>query len=61
MILPTKIFRLKIIFAEGMAVKENPFFAEIPVHQNKGHHLEVQLSVPLKKVLPLKRSILFFH
>ena len=33
-----------IIFAEGMAVKENPYFSEIPVEANKGHHLEVKLS-----------------
>ena len=50
----------KIIFAEGMAVKENPFFAEIPVHQNKGHHLEVQLSVPLEDDFTIKKKHFIF-
>ena len=43
-----------------MAVKENPFFAEIPVHQNKGHHLEVQLSVPLEDRFTIKKKHFIF-
>jgi len=34
----------KIVFAEGIGVKENPFFNTIPIQVNKGHHL----SVPIK-------------
>lgn len=33
-----------LVFAEGMAVKNNPFFSDVPVHQNKGHHLQVKLG-----------------
>jgi hypothetical protein len=47
-----KDFQFKnIIFAEGMGVKENPFFSEIPVEPNKGHHLEVNFQKKLK-ILP---------
>ena len=48
MILPTKIFHLKNNLCRRNGGQKKPFFAEIPVHQNKGHHLEVQLSVPLE-------------
>lgn len=40
-----KEFRFKnIVFAEGMGVVENPYFKDIPVNPNKGHHLKVKLS-----------------
>lgn len=49
-----------IIFAEGMGVKENPFFSEIPVHQNKGHHLEVKLSQDLEEGYTIKKKHFVF-
>ena len=33
----------KIIFAEGIGVRNNPFFKNIEIHPNKGHHLEVNI------------------
>lgn len=50
----------KIIFAEGMAVKENPYFSEIPVLHNKGHHLEVQLSNPIEQDFTIKKKHFLF-
>lgn len=49
-----------IVFCEGMGVKNNPFFAEIPVAQNKGHHLKVKLSEPLKESFTLKKKHFLF-
>ncbi len=49
-----------IVFAEGMGVKENPFFSEIPVHQNKGHHLEVKLSQNLEEGYTIKKKHFVF-
>lgn len=37
----------KIIFAEGVQVRDNPFFGQIPVQPNKGHRIAVKLHVPL--------------
>ena len=36
-----------IVFCEGMMVRNNPFFSDIQVIPNKGHHLKVKLSVQL--------------
>lgn len=33
-----------IIFAEGMGFLHNPFFKNLPIIANKGHHLKVELS-----------------
>lgn len=49
-----------IVFAEGMGVKENPFFSEIPVHQNKGHHLVVKLSQDLEEGYTIKKKHFVF-
>lgn len=49
-----------LVFAEGMSVKENPFFSEIPVHQNKGHHLEVKLSQKLEDDYTIKKKHFIF-
>ncbi len=49
-----------IVFCEGMQVKENPFFSEVPVQQNKGHHLKVQLFKPLAKKITLKKKHFLF-
>lgn len=49
-----------IVFAEGMGVKQNPFFKEIPVHQNKGHHLKVKLSQNLDTSYTFKKKHFLF-
>lgn len=49
-----------IVFAEGMAVKENPFFSGIPVNPNKGHHLEVRLSEKLEDDFTIKKKHFIF-
>lgn len=49
-----------IIFAEGMAVKENPYFSEIPVIPNKGHHIEVELSEKLEEEYTIKKKHFIF-
>lgn len=54
-------FKFKnIVFAEGMGVRENPFFTEIPVIPNKGHHIKVKLSEkPQEKFTVKKKHFLF--
>ncbi len=32
-----------VVFAEGIGVKNNPFFEDLPVQSNKGHHIKVEL------------------
>ena len=49
-----------IIFAEGMAVKENPYFSEIPVEANKGHHLEVKISEKIEDDFTIKKKHFIF-
>lgn len=49
-----------IIFAEGMGVKSNPFFKEIPVQQNKGHHLKIKLSKSLDIPYTIKKKHFLF-
>ena len=49
-----------IVFAEGIAVKQNPYFKEIPIHINKGHHLVVNLSVPLEGDFTIKKKHFIF-
>lgn len=49
-----------IIFAEGMAVKENPYFSEIPVEANKGHHLEVKISEKIEEDFTIKKKHFIF-
>ena len=51
---------LNIIFCEGMGVKENPFFSEIPVVPNKGHHLKVKLSKSLPFQCTVKKKHFLF-
>lgn len=33
-----------IIFAEGIEVRKNPFFSQIPIITNKGHHLTLNIQ-----------------
>lgn len=49
-----------IIFAEGMGVKENPYFSEIPVNPNKGHHIKVKLSANPQNNFTIKKKHFLF-
>lgn len=49
-----------IVFCEGMAVKQNPYFADIPVNANKGHHLSVKLSQKLSEDFTFKKKHFLF-
>lgn len=49
----------KIVFAEGMAVKNNPYFKSIPLIPNKGHQLNLQLSKNLGQKSLKKKYFLF--
>lgn len=49
-----------ILFCEGMGVKENPFFSDIPVNPNKGHHIKVNLSQPLSENITIKKKHFLF-
>ena len=49
-----------IVFCEGIGVKNNPFFDEIPIVPNKGHHLKVRLSVHFDHRLTLKKKHFLF-
>ncbi len=50
----------KIIFCEGMGVKENPFFSDVCVNANKGHHIKVKLSKPLAQNITIKKKHFLF-
>lgn len=49
-----------IIFCEGMGVKENPYFSEIAVVPNKGHHIKVELSQPIQENITIKKKHFLF-
>lgn len=49
-----------IIFCEGMGVKDNPFFSDIPVIPNKGHHIKVKLSQQIPKNITIKKKHFLF-
>ena len=49
-----------ILFCEGMGVKENPFFSEIPVNANKGHHIKVNLSERIPENITIKKKHFLF-
>lgn len=49
-----------IVFCEGMGVLQNPYFKDIPVLPNKGHHLKVELSEPLKHAHTVKKKHFLF-
>lgn len=49
-----------LVFCEGIRVLENPFFKNIPVQPNKGHHLKVKLKRNLiDNVIIKKKHFLF--
>lgn len=49
-----------IIFCEGMGVKDNPYFSEIMVNPNKGHHIKVKLSQPIPENITIKKKHFLF-
>lgn len=49
-----------IIFCEGMNVKNNPYFSDIPVIPNKGHHIRVKLSQPIAENITIKKKHFLF-
>lgn len=54
-------FKFKnILFCEGMGVTENPFFKDIPVIPNKGHHIKVKLQNDLKTSVTIKKKHFLF-
>jgi len=56
-----KEFKFKnILFCEGMGVTENPFFKDIAVIPNKGHHIKVQLQNDLKTNVTIKKKHFLF-
>lgn len=50
-----------VVFCEGIGVKNNPYFSDITVQPNKGHHLIVRLSEPLQEAMTLKKKHFLFH
>ncbi len=49
-----------IVFAEGIGVRDNPYFSEIPILPNKGHHIKVKLAeIPNEKFTVKKKHFLF--
>ena len=48
-----------IVFAEGMAVRNNPYFKNIPLIPNKGHQLNLKLSENLDNKTFKKKYFLF--
>lgn len=49
-----------MIFCEGMGVKDNPYFSEITVNPNKGHHIKVKLSQPIPENITIKKKHFLF-
>lgn len=50
----------KIIFAEGMGIKENPYFSELAINPNKGHYIEVKLKEHLPNLHTIKKKHFLF-
>lgn len=49
-----------VIFCEGMGVKDNPYFSEIAVNPNKGHHIKVKLFQPIPENITIKKKHFLF-
>lgn len=49
-----------ILFCEGMGVVQNPFFSDIPVNPNKGHHIKVELSEKITENITIKKKHFLF-
>ncbi len=50
----------QIVFCEGMGVRENPYFKNIPLVPNKGHHLTVRLNKSLATLATVKKKHFLF-
>lgn len=48
-----------IIFCEGISVKGNPFFSQIPVQPNKGHCMELEINDEIDAYIIKKKHFLF--
>lgn len=49
-----------LVFCEGMGVRKNPYFKDLQVIPNKGHHLKVRLNQTLEDGLTLKKKHFLF-
>ncbi|MBB6372380.1 NAD(P)/FAD-dependent oxidoreductase [Chryseobacterium shigense] len=49
-----------MVFCEGMGVTENPFFSDIAVNPNKGHHIKVKLSEAIPEDITIKKKHFLF-
>ncbi len=49
-----------MLFCEGMGVVNNPFFSDIPVNPNKGHHIKVKLSHSIPENITIKKKHFLF-
>lgn len=49
-----------IVFAEGMGVTENPYFKNIPLNPNKGHHIRLKLSENPQNNFTVKKKHFLF-
>lgn len=49
-----------IIFCEGMGVKNNPYFSDIQVIPNKGHHIRIKLSESIPEDITIKKKHFLF-
>lgn len=50
----------KIVFSEGMAANNNPYFGNIPLIPNKGHHISVEFSEDFKRKETFKKKHFLF-
>ena len=50
-----------IVFCEGIGVKENPYFASIPIVPNKGHFIKVKLSKPINQNVIIKKKHFLYN
>lgn len=51
----------RIVFCEGISVKENPYFSSIEINPNKGHQIYVKLNKELNVDVTLKKKHFLFR
>ncbi|SDE22028.1 NAD(P)/FAD-dependent oxidoreductase [Riemerella columbipharyngis] len=49
-----------ILFAEGIKVRENPYFNDLDIRSNKGHHINIKLSKAVDSSLTIKKKHFLF-